>query len=186
MTNKLKIRKFLFPLISLILIYIITWIINSLATGDINNTGWQGLMVLIFFGIFLFWLIFFNIRISLRSLKSFRMDRLGAFSKILRIVFAIIMIGACVVIIVLTITLISLTIKTVSDTFMGIDWEWNEWQSISQTFNTLGGKIANSTNFSEGGNIEGFGQIFITIFVLGLIWSSTGIVAAILTRPKLS
>ncbi|MGL5592129.1 MAG: hypothetical protein ACRDCJ_02090, partial [Metamycoplasmataceae bacterium] len=153
MSNKLKIRKFLFPLISLIIIYIITWTINSFATGNINNVGWQGLMVLVFFGIFLFWLIFFNIRITLRSLKSFRMDHLGAFSKILRIVFAIVMIGACALIIVLTITLISLTIKSASDTFAGIEWDLDEWQRISQTFNTLGGKIANSTNFSEGGNI---------------------------------
>ncbi|MGL5617813.1 MAG: hypothetical protein ACRCWU_02005 [Metamycoplasmataceae bacterium] len=185
MTNKLKIRKFLFPLISLILMYIVTWTINSFAIGDSTSVGWKGLMVLVIFGIFLFWLIFFTIRVSIRSLKSFRLNRLGVFSKILRIVFAIVMIGISALIIGLTITLITLIIKNVSDTFMGIEWELNKWQTIYQTINTLGGRIANSTNFHEGGNIEGLGQIFITIFVLGLIWSSTGIVAALLTRPKL-
>ncbi|MGL5205860.1 MAG: hypothetical protein ACRC7B_03055 [Metamycoplasmataceae bacterium] len=185
MSSRLKIRKFLFPLISLVIMYIITWIINSFAVGDTMIVGWQGLMALVIFSIFLFWLIFFTIRITLRSIKSFRLNNLGAFSKIFRIIFAIVMIGISALVIVLTITLITMTIKNISDQFAGIGWELDEWETIYQAFKISGGRIANSTNFSTGGNIEGLGEIFITIFALGLIWSATGIVAALLTRPKL-
>ncbi|MGL5204792.1 MAG: hypothetical protein ACRC63_00920, partial [Metamycoplasmataceae bacterium] len=93
--------------------------------------------------------------------------------------------GISALIIGLTITLITIIIKNVSDAFTGIGWELSKWQIVYQTIKILGGRIANSTNFSVGGNIEGLGQIFITIFALGLIWSSTGIIAAVLTRPRL-
>ncbi|MGL4343327.1 MAG: hypothetical protein ACRCRZ_02075 [Metamycoplasmataceae bacterium] len=173
MKSKLKLRTFIIPLVTLFIYYMLVVIFNVVTKNNLSDL--MAISVFVIFVIFMVLLISFGIKMIISSFKTLKFKNLGGFSKVIRLILSISLIAISIIFFILLIVLISLVFGKFGELNM----------SILDEIKFIGLGIVSETVGEHGtGAIEGLGPIFWIMFALMLVWSSVGIVTAILTRPK--
>lgn len=196
MNNKLKLRTFITPLVTLMVYFLITIIVMIVARSQAYSMGTIitaspttkiifGVISMLTMIIFLILLISFSAKMLTSSIKTLKLEHLNGLQKIIRTIFSIALIAVSALILLLTLGLaLEVLLKGVDsfkdDTVFPV--------SISDKFHKFGGYIVNGIVGLDWplnlGVSSSIGGLFWSIFAFTLIWTVGGIVTTILTSKS--
>lgn len=191
MNNKLKLRTFITPLVTLMVYFLITIIVMIVARSQAYNVHDMNLSetTAMIFGvismltmiIFLILLISFSAKMLTSSIKTLKLEHLNGLQKIIRTVFSIALIAVSALILLLTLGLaLEVLLK-------GVD-SFKDPGGPSTKFHIFGAYIVNGI-VGLGSPLNdifpsSIGGLFWSIFAFTLIWTVGGIVTTILTSKS--